>query len=198
MLFANIWGLLFYPSQQWASIRERNTSSTTALMHVLVLAAIPAIAGYVGSAHVGWQIGTGPTRYMTDDSAATIFITCYVALVACILVLGRTIHWMAETYGSAPQKNLALAIAAYSATPLFLTGLVGFYPSLWLFMLVGLMGIAYSVYLLYTGVPIVLQVPKEQGFVFSSAILTVGLVTLVGLMVVTILFWSFGMMPVFT
>ncbi len=198
MFFVNILGLLFSPAGQWTSIRDRNTSMTTTVIHILILAAIPAISGYIGSAHVGWQIGSGPVRFMTSDSAATIFITCYVALVACVLVLGRAIHWMATTYGSTPGTNLSLAIAAYSATPLFLAGFAGLYPSLWLFMLLGLLAIAHSVRLLYTGVPIMMQVSKEQGFVFSSAILTVGLVTQVGLMVVTILFWSFGMMPVFT
>ena len=58
--------------------------------------------------------------------------------------------------------------------------------------LVGLLALAYTIYLLYIGVPIVMRVPKEQGYLFSSSILTVGMVMLVGLMAVTIVLWSSG------
>ena len=197
-MIGNVVGILFSPDERWVSIRDQSKKRNTGLLHALVLAAIPALAGYYGAAHIGWRIGDGPTRYLTQDSALEIFIPAYVAQVLAILFLGRAIHWMARTYGSAPEKSQAMAIAAYSATPLFLSGIVALYPALWLFMLAGLVAVIHSVYLLYKGVPIVMNISADQGFVFSSAILTVGLVMMVGLMVVTVLAWSFGLAPVFT
>jgi len=190
--------LLTHPAEQWKSIHDNHVSLTASLVHLLIMAAIPPVSGYIGAAHVGWRIGAGPIRHLTADSALMILIASYVALVACVLILGRAIHWMAKTYGSEPADSRATALAAYSATPLFLIGLIAVYPSLWLIMLASLLGIAYSVYLLYTGVPVLMEISQEQGFVFSSAILTVGLVMVVGLMVTTVLFWSFGMAPTFT
>ena len=57
--------------------------------------------------------------------------------------------------------------------------------------------LGYSVALLYTGVPIMMDVNKEKGFLFSSAILAFGLVALVGLIVVTVSLWGFGIGPSF-
>ena len=197
-MISNLVGLLITPEQQWHSVREESRQGYTGLLHTLLLAAVPAVAGYIGAVHIGWSIGAAPTQYLTGDSALLIFIPCYFAQIIIILALSRAIHWMAQTYDSNPAKSQSMAIAAYSATPLFLAGLAGLYPSLWLFMLVGLLAICHSIYLLYTGVPIVMNITKEQGFVFSSAILTVGLVMMVGLIVVTVISWSFGLTPVFT
>ena len=198
MFFSNIWGLLTQPAEQWKSIHDNKARFSSSLVHLLVLAAIPPVAGYIGAALVGWRIGTGPIRHLTADSALSIMISTYVALIVCVLILGRVIRWMAKTYNSEPTDGRAMALSAYSATPLFLIGLAGIYPSLWVIMLAALLGIAYSVYLLYTGVPVLMEISQEQGFVFSSAILTVGLVMVVGLMTTTVLFWSFGMAPTFT
>ncbi len=91
-----------------------------------------------------------------------------------------------------------IALAAYTATPLFLIGLTALYPLLWLDMVLGFPALAYSVYLLYTGVPIMMEIPVERGFLFSSAVLGVGLVMLVGVMAASVILWSWGVGPVFT
>ena len=197
-MVTNVFGILFSPNREWTEIRDKDRVSGRALLHILILATIPAVAGYYGAVHIGWNIGDSPTRFLTPNSALKVFIPCYFAQVAIILLLGYAIQWMAQTYGSSPDRGQSLALAAYSATPLFLVGFAALYPSLWLFMLAGLVAIAHSVYLLYTGVPIVMKISSEQGFVFSSAILTIGLVMLMGLMVVTVLAWSFGLTPIFT
>lgn len=198
-MLSHVMGLLTQPHQEWRNIREEAiTIKSCMTSHVAVLAAIPPVAGFIGTTVVGWQIGAGDTTHLTAGSALLIAIIAYFAIIACILCLGRAVHWMAKTYGSNPDEGHAFALAAYTVTPLLLMGVVGLYPSLWLFMLVGLAAIAYSVYLLYTGVPVVMDISQEQGFVFSSAILTVGLVMLMGLMVTTVLFWGFGFGPTFT
>jgi hypothetical protein len=43
-----------------------------------------------------------------------------------------------------------------------------------------------------------MEVSKEQGFLFSSAVLAVGLVMLVGVLAATIIIWSIGIGPVYT
>ena len=94
-----------------------------------------------------------------------------------------------------PNPEKCVVLAAYTATPLFLVGIMGLYPTLWLDMLIGLVGVGYAIYLLYTGMPVVMQITKEQAFLLSSAVLTVGLVMLVGLLTVTVLLWGFGLGP---
>ena len=89
-------------------------------------------------------------------------------------------------------------IAGLTATPLFLSGLVGFYPVLWIDMLVGVVAISWSVYLLYLGIPIVMAIPEERGFLFSSAVVAIGLVMFIVILVATVILWDFGAAPAFT
>ena len=77
-------------------------------------------------------------------------------------------------------------------------GLVGLYPTMWIVMLIGLVAVGYTIYLLYTGVPIMMHIPKEQGFIFASAVLTAGLVLLVATLAVTVVLWGMGIAPAYT
>ncbi len=65
-------------------------------------------------------------------------------------------------------------------------------------MLIGLPALAYSVYLLYSGLPTLMEIPTERGFLYASAVLAVGLVALVSLLAMTALLWGMGLQPVFT
>jgi hypothetical protein len=69
------------------------------------------------------------------------------------------------------------------------------YPNVILFMVVGIAAIFYTAYLLYAGIPIFMGISDEEGFVYASSVLTVGLVMLVALMAITVLVWSFGFGP---
>ena len=72
------------------------------------------------------------------------------------------------------------------------------YPVLWLNMVLGIPALAYTVYLLYTGVPIMMGISEERGFLFSSAVLGVGLIAFVALLAITAILWGMGLEPRFT
>jgi len=156
------------------------------------------IAWYVGSTQVGWQLGDRTIR-LTEESAVQIMVLFYLAILIATTFLGYMIHWMSETY-EAPDSTIAkgVGIAGYTLAPLFICGLSGFYPLLWLDMLLGCAAAAYTVYLLYIGVPIVMQIPHERGFLFASAMIGVGLVMCAALLGATVILWEMGAMPVFT
>jgi len=199
MVLNHVWGLMFQPKQEWQSIHdERCTIKTCYCSHVLFLSAIPAIAGYFGATTVGWQVGAGPVVRLTAQSGLMIAVLTYLTMLVGVFSIGRAIHWMGQTYGSRQTVAQAIALAAYTATPLYLIGVMFLYPLLWLILIAGLPALAYTVYLLYTGVPIMMEVPEERGFLFSSAVLAVGLVMLVALLAVTVILWSEGVGPAFT
>jgi hypothetical protein len=43
-----------------------------------------------------------------------------------------------------------------------------------------------------------MEIPPEKGFLYSSAVLAVGLIALVALLAMTALLWGMGLQPVFT
>lgn len=199
MFLSHVWGLFAHPAQEWEDIRkERCSIGKCYCSHVLFLAAIPAIAGFIGTTQIGWQIGTSEVVKLTVESALMLSIATYVTMLVAVFTVGWMIHWMGKTYGTEQQLPQGIALAAFSATPLFLLGLAALYPVLWLDMIIAMPALAYSIYLLYTGLPTMMQVSKEQGFLFASAVMGVGLVVLVAVMAATVIMWGFGFGPVFT
>ena len=120
-----------------------------------------------------------------------------VGMLVAVFTVGQLIHWMGRTYGAKQSPPQCIALAAYTATPLFLIGIMLLYPLLWLNLLLGLPALAYTVYLLYTGVPVMMGISRERGFLFASAVLAVGLVMLVGVLAATVILWGAGIGPVF-
>jgi len=194
----HLFGLFFSPLKEWESIRKSSKGVVSHyLLFIIWIAAVAPIAWYYGSTQVGWQLGDRVIR-LTSESAMQIMALFYLAILVCIGGLGYMVHWMSETY-EAPDSTLGkgVGIAAYTCVPLFVCGITGFYPILWLDILLGCAAAAYAVYLLYIGVPIVMQIPKERGFLFASAMVGVGLVMCAALLGATVILWEMGAMPVF-
>ena len=199
MVLKHIWGLFVNPKREWVSIRDDEcTLGKCYAVHVMILAAIPAISGFIGTTQFGWQIGAGDPVKLTLESAGMISILYYFAMLVGVFAIGWMIHWMGSTYGVDVPLSQCVVLAAYTATPLFLIGIMELYPVLWLNMVVGIVALAYTVYLLYSGVPIMMDISEDRGFLFSSAVLAVGLVAFVALLAVTAILWGMGLEPQFT
>ena len=195
----HIIGLFIDPVQQWHKIRDLHSSQGGYYApHVFLLAAIPAISGYIGTTYVGWQIGAGDPIKLTSETAIVIAIVYYLVLLLGVFTIGWVIHMLGKAYDVTKPLPQCVALAAYSATPLFLIGIMEIYPVLWLNMILGLPALGYTVYLLYTGLPIMMDISKDRGFMYSTAILGVGLISLVALLTITALLWGMGLQPVFT
>lgn len=199
MLLKHVWEILSEPRNAWAHIRNEDWSIPELYLRVIApLALISPVAGYIGTTRFGWQIGAGEPIKLTVSSALQISLVYFGAILVTVFIIGALISWMSDTYGSRQSLSRSIAIAAYAAVPLFLVGFIQIYPVLWINFLIGLPALAYSVYLLYLGVPIVMNISAERGFLFSSAVLAVGLVALVGLLASTVVLWSYGLGPSFT
>ena len=199
-MIQHTFGLLVKPSAQWRTIADLPDSSfKTLVLYPCFLAILPAVAWYYGTTQVGWTVGDhGETIRLTTESARQICILFYLTMVACVSIIGFFIHWMSDTYGADSSVAKGIVIAGLTATPLFIAGLVGFYPLLWLDMLIGVTAVCWSVYLMYLGIPIVMNIPEERGFLFSSAVLAIAMVILICLMVGSVILWDFGAAPAFT
>ena len=199
VLINHLLGLLLQPQQEWQAIRDNPKSITQCYLElILILALIPPFAGFYGTTEIGWQLGWETPVKLTVASALPIAVLYYLAILVAIFLVGKAIHWMAETYGAKPTLADCVKLAAFTATPLLLVGVVQFYPVLWVNFLAGLPALAYTVYLLYTGVQVIMNISQERGFLFSSAVLTFGLVSLVALLAGTVILWSLGFAPAFT
>ncbi|MCC2616201.1 YIP1 family protein [Aestuariibacter halophilus] len=197
MILSHLLGIYTHPKEEWQSIDEKHESYTQSLSHIAIIALIPALVSYYASAHLGWSIGAGDLIKLSSETALTLSVGMYFGLLAGVVALAVMIHELAKIFDTQPTYTQSLELAAYTATPLFMVGFAAFYPALWFVMMIGFVGLSYSIYLLYSGVPILMHIPEDKGFIYASSVVTCGLILLVILMVSSIIVWSWIGEPVF-
>lgn len=191
MYFGHILGIIRNPKTEWLEIKNEHYNARTVFFgQISVLAAMPALAMFFGVTEVGWSVaGENPVR-LDANSAAISAVLFYAAMWAAVAFIGACIYWMEKTYGGKGSLDECLVLTTVTATPLFLSGVSLLWPALWFNVLVGLVAMAASVYLLYSGTPRIMSIPEDRAFMFSSSILTVALCTLVGMLAASVIAWS--------
>ncbi|MFT7560141.1 MAG: putative MAPEG superfamily protein [Flavobacteriales bacterium] len=195
-------GIFVNPDAEWKAIRDKKSSfQQIFLSHVPLLALIPCISAFYGVTQVGWSVGGGDIVRLSTESAVTLSVISYFALLAGVFFFGEFINWMSKTYGVEGTKEErhygGTALAVFVSTPLFIAGVFNAYPTLWLSAITMSAAGAYAIYLVYEGIPILMNIDKERAFMYASSVVTVGLVLMVTVMITTVLIWGMGMSPVF-
>ena len=199
MILNHAIGMLFRPDAEWAAIKkEKPTPIVVYGLYILILAAIGPISAYYGTVEMGWSIGDRIIK-LTPDSALQLVILTYLAILAGSFALSYGIDWMANTFGAEHEKNgnNAVALVAYSLTPMYVAGLTLLYPDPWINAMILLAAASYGAFLMWKGVPVVMGMSKEQSMVYCGGILTLALVLLVSTLATTGLLWNFGFGPTF-
>jgi Yip1-like protein len=195
MVLNHIWGLYAHPKEEWQSIEKLSESGVYSLIHILTVAFIPAICGFYAAAHIGWTIGAGEPIMLTEASAAMMAIVMYLALTLGVFALAYLIYWMAITFDASPSFTQSLELAAYASTPILMIGVSALFPVLWFVVLATLAAVCYSIYLLYSGVPIMMDIAEEKGFLYSSSVVTCGLILFITVLAATAMMWTMGFGP---
>jgi len=169
MYFGHIAGILKDPKNEWALIEEEHYSAKTVfLTQISILAAIPAIALYIGVTQVGWSVaGQEPVR-LTSASALGSAVLFYFAMWGAVAFIAACMHWMEKTYGGEVSLDECLVLTTVTATPLFLSGISFLLPI----------------------TSRVMKIDEDRAFMFASSVLTVALCTLVGMLAASVIAWS--------
>ena len=170
-LVSRVKGILLTPKSEWATIdTEPATVGGLFTGYVIPLAAIPAIAGFIGHAF----IGTLGFRWgMT--AALTAAIVGFVGAVVGTYILALIIDALAPSFGGQKNQIQALKVAAYSATASWVVGIVRILPALVILSILGL----YSLYLLFLGLPTLMKAPQEKAMGYTVVVIVCALVIFV-------------------
>ena len=160
--------LIRSPISEWEVIDSESVDAADLYKTwIMPLAAIPAIAGFVGHSLMG--VGAFGMHYRVP-----FFAGIFNALLSFVLTLGGVyafawiLNVLAPYFGA--QKNFyqALKIAAYAPVAGWLAGVFLAIPML---SLLALLGGFYSLYLLYIGLPILMVPSKEKEMLYLVAAL---------------------------
>jgi len=133
--------------------------------YVAILAAVPFIATLIGDLWYYSRYGAG--------FAIGLAIITYILEVAGVIVIGIVIWKLAPYFETKTDQTRATNLAAYIYTPFFLLSIVDIVPYLGLITFLGLL---YGLYILYLGIPILLDTPPKSVIPYMFAILVASLV----------------------
>lgn len=184
-------GILLKPKETWADI-EAETASTAGLFtgYLMLLAAIPAVCGFIGMSLIGFS-GFGVTVRVPLLAGLANMVVSYVLSLVGVFVLALIVDALAPTFGGMKSQIQALKLVVYASTAALLGGVFSLLPSL---SMLGLLAALYSIYLIYTGLPVLMKNPPEKSLVYTVVILVAGIVMAVVIGAVGSLFMPHGAM----
>jgi hypothetical protein len=162
------------PATEWPVISaEPATPGGLLTGYAAPLAAIGAIAGFLGGAIIGQTLPfVGHYRVpLAAGLIAAIFTFC-MALVG-VFVLSLIIDALAPTFGGQKNSIQALKVAVYSYTPAWIAGVLQIVP---LLGILGVFAALYGLYLLYLGLPQLMHSPQEKAIPYTVVVVVCAIV----------------------
>lgn len=166
--------ILLTPAQEWPRI-ERESLSTRALWtrYILVLAAIPALAGFIlRSLPVPVPGIIGMAERIPPGRGLLGMLAGYLVTLLMIHFMAHIANVLARTHDAKKNPAMALALIAYSSTAWMLGNVFAAIPGLWI---VNLVASLYSVRLLALGIPVLMKSPPEKTLSYTVALMICGL-----------------------
>jgi hypothetical protein len=159
-------GIILSPGREWRVIeRESGEPSYVFGRYVAVLALIPAIFGFIGKSVIGVTVSAGSFRVPVLPGLVDAVLSYMFAFVI-VYVTALIIDLLARYFDADRYFPNALKLAAYSFTPVWLSGFFLVLPGLQFLTLFGL----YSLILLWLGLPVLLRAPRASALLYAIAV----------------------------
>lgn len=180
-LVARAKNIIISPAKEWEVIKAEPMSTAQMFtQYVMILAAIPAVAGFIGRSIIGQSFLGVSTR--TPIGPGLVWaILFYIFSIIGVYILGVIIDLLAPSFGSPKNMNASLKVAVFSMTASWLAGIFSLVPALFILGLLGL----YSFYLLYTGMRSLKEVPPDKliGYYVVTLVMAIIVYVVIGLVV---------------
>lgn len=165
--------ILLKPKETWAAIDEEPaTLAGLYTGYLMMLAAIPAICGFVGMSLIGVS-GFGVTVRIPLVAGLANMVVSYVLSLVGVYVLALVINALAKTFGGTSDSIQALKVAVYASTAALLGGIFSLLPAM---AVLGLVAALYSLYLLYVGLPVLMRNPPERSLAYTVVVVVAAIV----------------------
>ena len=188
-------GILMNPKNEWAVIdTEPATVGSLYSGYIIPLAAIPAVASFIGMSLIGFSV-LGFRVRMPVGSGLTSALVAYVLGLVGVFVLALIIDALAPSFGGQKSQIQALKVAGYSMTASWVAGIFLVIPSL---AILAALGGLYGLFLLFLGLPILMKAPQEKAVGYTVVVIIVAIVLylVIGLVVRSVVPYSLpGLTP---
>ena len=171
-LLQRVLDILMRPRDTWLQIdAEDGNPARIYLGYLVFLAAIPAVAGFIGYSLIG--VGAfGISVRVPVVQGLVSMVVGYVLSLAMVYVLALIANMLAPRFQAQQDMGSAFKLVAYASTAGMLGGVFSILPSL---AMLGLLAALYSVYLIYSGIPVLMKAPQEKAVVYTAALVVCGI-----------------------
>ena len=189
-IFNRAINIMFKPKSEWEVIANEKPRVPMLLFgYTFIYAIIPFITLIIGYGIIGERrlffVHYWYRSFFTGLMNGIIFV---IAAVAAIILAAIFINMLAKEFKTEQNFGRAMQLTTYSFTPMFFAG--AFFMLPFMSFLVYLLGL-YGVFILLTGLPILLKTPKDSqiGYFLVSAGFLYGIFFLI-YFVARVIFWA--------
>ena len=174
-LLERVRNILLTPNTEWSVIAaESSTTGALYKNYILILAAIPPLAGFIKGSILGISVPFVGTVRLGFGVGLTQMLLQYALALGLVFVLALLIDALAPSFGGQKNPGQALKTAAYSYTAGWVAGAAVVLP--WIGWLIALAGAIYGIYLLYLGLPHTMKAPPERSVGYTVVVFLIALV----------------------
>jgi len=185
-LIDRVQAILLKPKLTWPVIAaEGGDVASLYTGWVMILAAIPAVASFIGMTMFGIG-GFGITIRVPIFSALLNMLIGYGLTLVMVFVLALIVEALAPSFGGTKDRIAALKVVAYSFTAVWIAGVLSLVPALG--ALGGLIGLVWSIYLLYTGLPVLMRTPADKAGAYTAVTIVCAIIAAIVIGAVSSLF----------
>ncbi|AVO49942.1 YIP1 family protein [Melaminivora suipulveris] len=165
--------ILLRPRPTWEVIdAEPADSRKLFTSYLMVLAAIPAVCGFIGMSLLGVGAFGFSMRIPVLTGLVNAVLSYAFSLVG-VIVLSLIINALGPTFGGVKNQDQAFKVAVYGSTAALVGGVFALLPAL---AMLGLVTALYSVYLLYLGLPLLMRAPAQRAVPYTVAVVVAAIV----------------------
>ena len=178
-------GILLTPETEWAAIEhEPGTPAYLFPNYVVYLAAIPPVAGFIGSSIVGVSGPAGTIRVPLFAGLVGL-IFAYALSFAIVYAVAIMVDQLAPRFGGQKDFASALKVTVYAFTPYWVLGICQLVAGL---RFVGYVAAFFGIYLLWLGLPRLMKVPTDKAMPYVAATAACAVVALLMLALIEAVF----------
>ena len=172
---ARVKAILGTPRTEWPVIAsEPATIGGIYKDYVLILAAIPAVFGFLKYSVIGINLPFLGTYRAGVGAGLSGMVVSYVLGLASVYVLSLIVDALAPTFGGQKNSVQAFKAVVYASTASWIAGIGQVLP--WISVLILLAGGVYSIYLLYLGLPQTMKCPAEKAAGYTAVTFVIAIV----------------------
>lgn len=187
---------LYQPLTAFEELAKVNPSPVSVLFRYSIwLLILPPAFSLIGAANFGWRLGAEEPLLMAVNTLVMVSVGYLVVLFFGLISTALISQWMATTYGANTSLGKHMALMTIVGEPLAIASIAHLFPDVFVNVLVLIPTMIWSMYLLYKGIPIVLETPPERGMLMASALVGWLLVAAVSLLGLSMALWVLGVGP---